>query len=204
MACGDRQRALDIYEWNIRLSSSLMRDIAHLEVALRNAYDNSMCEYWTGSTHWLIDPQSPALAPLWRTRRKKRVDVNARNRKTIQEATRRVGGSAAAPGSIIAELSFGFWRHCTDAAHEKALWVPYLHRAWPKRTNRAEIERSLTRINNTRNRASHHEPMFGDKPDHDALSTYADVIRISGLLIPELAEYIRETSTVPCTLKQRP
>ena len=36
---GDRQLGLDLYEWNAVVSAAFLHDLAHLEVALRNAYD---------------------------------------------------------------------------------------------------------------------------------------------------------------------
>ena len=39
---GDRQRALDTYEWNIRLSHAVLRDTGHFEIALRNAHDRAI------------------------------------------------------------------------------------------------------------------------------------------------------------------
>ncbi len=203
-AGGDRARALDLYEWNLRLGAALMRDVAHIEVAIRNAYDRVMQQHWRGADHWLLDPTSPVLTPLWRTRRGRRADVNARNRSTVADARFRCGGSDAKPGQVIAELSFGFWRHCTDAAHEKSLWVPYLHHAWPKRTSRVDLERSMTSINTARNRASHHEPLFVSGPGRDLTAAHAEVLCLSELLSPELAEYIRSTTTVPATLARRP
>ena len=194
----------DLYEWNLRLRAALMRDIAHIEIAVRNAYDRAMRQHWQGADHWLLDPASPVLAPLWRTRRGRRADMNARNRSTVADARFRCGGPSAKPGQVIAELSFGFWRHCTDAAHEKALWVPYLHHAWPKKTSRVALERSMTTINTARNRASHHEPLFGAKLGRDLTAAHAEVLRLSALLSPELAEYIRDTTTVTATLTARP
>ncbi|MFA5608448.1 MAG: hypothetical protein WDA07_14970 [Leucobacter sp.] len=203
-AGGDRPRALELYEWNLRLGSALMRDIAHVEVALRNAYDRVMCERWQGAQHWLFDPASPVLTPLWRTRSGRRSDLNARNRATVSDAIRRCGSASVKSGEVIAELSFGFWRHCTDAAHEKVLWVPYLHRAWPKKTSRVTLERSLTTINTARNRASHHEPLFGSKPGRDLNAAHHEILHLSELLLPELAVYIRDTTTVMRTLTERP
>lgn len=38
-ACGgDADRAVELHEWNISLAQVLMRDVAHREVAMRNAY----------------------------------------------------------------------------------------------------------------------------------------------------------------------
>lgn len=130
--------------------------------------------------------------------------MNARNRTTVADAVCRCGGASAKLGEVIAELSFGFWRHCTDTAHEKTLWVPYLHRAWPKKTSRVAIERSLTIINTARNRASHHEPLFGSQPGRDLTAAHREVLRLSEMLLPDLAEYIRDTTTVQTILTHRP
>jgi len=177
-----------------------MRDIAHVEVAVRNAYDSVITARWHGAQHWLFDPTSPVLAPLWRTQRGHRADLNARNRATVTDSIRRCGGASAKPGEVIAELSFGF----CDAAHEKMLWVPYLHLAWPKKTSRVALERSWTTINNARNRASHHEPLFGTQPGRDLAAAHREVLCLSTMLIPELGDYIKSTTTVPVILANRP
>jgi hypothetical protein len=41
-AGGDRQLALDLYEWNAAVSAAVLHDLAHLEVGLRNAYDRAL------------------------------------------------------------------------------------------------------------------------------------------------------------------
>lgn len=49
------QRALRLYEWNINLGQTLMKDIAFFEVALRNAYNREIDSRWDGTRHWLFD-----------------------------------------------------------------------------------------------------------------------------------------------------
>ncbi len=192
-AGGDRDRALDLHESNLRPGA-----------AVRNAYGNAMRTHWQSGQQWLFDPVSPVLTPLWRTRHGRRADLNACNRATVAEAVRRCGGASAKRGQVIAELSFGFWRHCTDAVHEKSLWVPYLHRARPKKTSRVAFDRPLTTINTARNRASHHEPLFCTQPGRDLAAAHREAGRLSGLLLPELVVYIQATSTVPVILATRP
>lgn len=85
---GDRARALALYEWNVTLAQALMRDIAHFEIALRNAYDTAIESRWLGSDHWLLDPESPAVTPIWRVKKdrsglKRGSDVNYRNRRAV-------------------------------------------------------------------------------------------------------------------------
>ncbi len=48
---GDVGRALELHEWNLALGRALMGDIAHLELALRNAYDRVLMERFEGGDH---------------------------------------------------------------------------------------------------------------------------------------------------------
>jgi len=205
-ACsGDRERALATYEWNLALGQAMMRDIAHFEVALRNAYDAVITERWQGAAHWLLDPTSPALAPLWHATHGRRSDANAHNRDSVAVAVGRCGGASARPDAVLAELPLGFWRHLTDGAHEKVLWVPYLHHAWPKKTSRQHIDQVTKVINATRNRVAHHEPI-ADSPvlGVGAAAVQADLVSVLRLLLPDLGDYVDQTPTVAAVLAQRP
>lgn len=51
-AAGNAERALALYEWNAQLSAALHRDLAHLEIGLRNAYDQALSTRWPGPPHW--------------------------------------------------------------------------------------------------------------------------------------------------------
>ena len=52
-AGGRRGVALDLYEWNCRTGGALLRDLAHLEVALRNSYNAAVQTRWTKArTGW--------------------------------------------------------------------------------------------------------------------------------------------------------
>ena len=153
-------RALWLYEWNVNLGQTLMKDIAFFEVALRNAYDREIDSRWNGGGHWLFDDESPVNIPIPRRNSSGRLfDANALNRSSIRSAAPAYRGSSQ-PGKTIANLSFGFWAHLTDKAHERILWIPYLHHAWPVGTNRAELNMKIRLINECINRIAHHEPLF--------------------------------------------
>jgi hypothetical protein len=65
---GDRSRALALYEWNTDVASeALRRDLCHLEVGLRNAYDAALRNHWSGPTDWTSDPAG-VFPPVWSTR----------------------------------------------------------------------------------------------------------------------------------------
>jgi hypothetical protein len=204
-ADGDRVRALALYEWNSHLGQAMMHDVGHFEVALRNVYNETLTAGWRGSRHWLLDSGSPVNAPLMRTWRKQRIDMNTRNRSSVAEAVARCGGRQASPDAVVAELNFGFWRHLSDAIHEKTLWVPYLHLAWPKKAQRQRIDAMIAAINDQRNRIAHHEPLF-TQPVTAASVLHAqhDVAVLLDMLIPELAAHVRQTSTVAAVLAARP
>ncbi|MGO2514679.1 MAG: hypothetical protein ACTH8X_00855, partial [Corynebacterium variabile] len=74
---------------------------------------------------------------------------------------------------------------------------------WPAGTSRVQVDRALMSINTMRNRAAHHEPLFGHR-GQDLQNAYASVLLLADMLLPELGEYIRETSTVIATLAARP
>lgn len=184
-ACsGDSLRALALYEWNLDLGAALLKDISYFEVALRNAYDRVLAVWNSGGRHWLFDDDSPVRKPLLRTTRSGEVrDVNALNRRAIDAALPR-GHRPPRAGSVIAHLSFGFWAHLTDRAHERTLWIPYLRHAWPDGTSRSELDAKIRLINTVRNRIAHHEHLFD--PSDSALEPL-HIGRLSGELFWELA-----------------
>ena len=63
---GDVELALELHEWNLMLGRALMGDIAHFELALRNAYDRALTERFEGDEHWLFDASSPVTRPIMR------------------------------------------------------------------------------------------------------------------------------------------
>ena len=196
----DRDRALALYEWNAQLSAALMHDLAHVEVGLRNAYDGALSAHWPGPPHWALAADA-VFAPVYRRRGRRRVDVNERPRESLRHAIANAGGTGAPPGKIVAELMFGFWRYLSSAAHEKTLWVPALHRAFPPGTDRAlHVDGPVGRLHELRNRVAHHEPLLST----DVAGRLADLIGLASRLDPQLSRYLRATSTVANLLTARP
>jgi hypothetical protein len=46
----DRDRARRLYEWNARLSGAFLHDLSHLEIGLRNAYDQALHRAYESGT----------------------------------------------------------------------------------------------------------------------------------------------------------
>lgn len=182
---GDIDRAIELYEWNISLGEVLMRDVSHFEVAIRNSYDRVMTERWDGSEHWLLDDDSPARRPVMRSAARGQLDVNRINRKIIDDAVARLRPGFTS-GSLVASLTLGFWVHLSDRSREAVIWRTGLYRAWPKGTNRAELQRSLDAILKLRNRIAHNERLFDpSKPELSPLRVDSDLVRLFAALCPE-------------------
>lgn len=148
-------KAMKLYLWNVGLAQAILHDVALFEVALRNAYDRCLCSCWSGD--WLLDAGSPVRRPIMRTnRRGNSRDQNRINRKTIDA----LANGGRSHDWIVSNLTLGFWAHMTDRSHERDLWIPYLHRVWPKGTSRSVVSQSMSTVNVVRNRAMHHEHLF--------------------------------------------
>lgn len=198
-AGGDRALALALYEWNAQISAALQRDLAHVEVALRNAYDLAATN-WGGQGHWLRDGQAQVFRPVCRSRSGHRVDLNRKPREQVAQAIADAGGPTAPPGKVIAQLSFGFWRYLSTSAHEKALWVPFLHRAFVPGTNRADVDKVLDRLHRLRNRIAHHEHLL----NAGLPARCADIQTVAAALSPDLASYLQTSTTTILLLSHRP
>ena len=157
---GDAEKALELHEWNLILGRELLGDIAHFELALRNAYDRVLTERFEGPEHWLFDANSPVTRPIMRKSKMKKLrDVNLVNRRAVEDARGRAHDPHN-PDQVVAGLMLGFWAHMTDRSRERDLWIPYLHAAWPAGTDRAALNLKLDSINKLRNRVVHNERLF--------------------------------------------
>lgn len=200
-ASGDRGRALMLYEWNARVSSALLHDLAHLEVGMRNAYDRALS---AGDLVAWTDPSNPLFQPLPRNRGGRQVDVNERFRQQIADA-REQAATPQVPQpqhcDVVAQLGFGFWRYLGSRAHEKTIWVPRLHKAFPKGTNRQrDVDEPLVRLNKIRNRVAHHEPLLAA----GLTQRVDDILRLAGLLHDELRAHIAAFTSVGQHVSMRP
>jgi hypothetical protein len=208
----DRRLALDLYEWNAVVAAAFQRDLAHLEVGLRNAYDTAIVTNTPpGLSHWTAGPYR--LFPVrWRAARDgTRIDANRSPREQIERAVREAGPGAP-PGKVVAELMFGFWRYLSTAAHHHPLWIPYLHTAFVAGTSRRQVDRPVGRLHLLRNRIAHHEPLLRRNAATGVLNLstqhladrHGDLLAVAALISSELCDYVAVTSSVHYQIDQRP
>jgi hypothetical protein len=117
-AGGDRFRAVALYEWNGAVSAAFYFPLQAVEVALRNACHRELNAIF-GPT-WYDERQFLAIDP-----------ETARAIDGARERLRRMKILIDTP-HLIAELSFGFWTNLVGHRFARAVWVPRLHRAFPR------------------------------------------------------------------------
>ncbi len=205
-AGGSRERALDLYQWNAKLSAAFLHDLSHLEVGLRNACDRQLNEaVLDGDNHWSDPATLMALFPvtLRRDRASGRVrDGNKTPRANVERARLSAETFPDSPliaGKIVAEIMFGFWTYLLSDAHEKTIWVPYLHKAFPKGTDRGLLNDALGSLRVFRNRVAHHENILNGSE-----SERRRIVFLTRLLSPEALTHLRLNSDVAELLAARP
>ena len=112
-------------------------------------------------------------------------DLNSINRRLIDEAVMRKGRN---PDAVASSLTFGFWMHMTDRSHERDVWIPHLHSVWPAGTNRADLHKRISAVNEERNRVAHHERLYDpSRPELLPSDVACDIVELTLLLDPEVA-----------------
>lgn len=205
-AGGSRERALELYEWNAKLSAAFLHDLSYLEVGLRNACDRQLsAATLPGDTHWSDPATLLSLFPVVMRRHRltgRLHDVNKTPRGNVERARTSAVTTPHAPplpGKTVAEIMFGFWTYLLADAHEKTIWVPYLHKAFPPGTDRNRLNDSLASLRDFRNRVAHHENILNGSESERRRIVY--VVR---LLSPDALAYLQSNSEVAAVLAKRP
>ncbi len=154
---GDRDRALELYALNIRLSEALYPPLQMLEVVLRNRIHAILSEArhpaWFAEDGFLRVPHQA-------------VQIATATEELLREKKQ------PTPAGIISALTFSFWTTMLGPAYE-TLWQTDLHRIGRredgKGLRRKDFSGPLTPIRLLRNRIAHHEPILAwNLPQHHA------------------------------------
>lgn len=152
--CGnDRAKALQLYQWNLQVSSSLIIPLHILEVSIRNAVVEALEEVHTSNWPWnqgfmiSLPSRGSGYSP----------------RKNLAEVARR----QPTMGKVVAELNFIFWEKMFTSSHDSRIWnnyikaiLPYSPETMTVREIRACMHDNIRDIRELRNRIAHHEPIF--------------------------------------------
>ena len=151
LACnGDKNKALILYRYNIKLCQKFYGVLGVLEVVLRNAINEHFIAQ-LGDTNWLISQAQNGFLVNYHDTVVKERDRLIYNRKYTHDR-------------LIASLSLGVWtsmfsRNCYKKSGKTLLQI------FPNKThglNQRDIYADLDRIRVFRNRIAHHEPLCFD------------------------------------------
>lgn len=139
----------DLIVWNSRLAGSLMADISHVEVALRNLISQALAERALKAgyaQHWLADPSQE----LSKYGGKPVVDAIER---AISQAKR--AGDGWTYDDVVAELTLSFWEKLLSKSF--VVFAPDLIRHFGGLENRNSrtLAKRVRRMVTLRNRVAH-------------------------------------------------
>ncbi|MCT6735399.1 hypothetical protein [Rhodococcus qingshengii] len=210
--CGnDPHTALELYKWNLALSSAFQPVLAITEVALRNAIDEQL-RVWnqkqrniqTGSqcsADWLLDPAKP-LNSMTRNSRK-----TAYKHADEADGARHVAhprkGATISHDDLLAQLTFGVWpkllptddRKDANYRARQILWNQALRHAFPHAQDDAKgivLASRAHRLHGLRNRVSHMEPLLSV----NITARHNDALRLLGTISPEIRDWCSGLSRV--------
>jgi hypothetical protein len=146
-AGGDKQKALRLYRYNIKLCQRFYGMLGILEVALRNTV-NDHFKTQLADTDWIVTQAKSGFLKKYHDSIQK-------------EHTRLVNAGSYTNDKLLSTLSFGVWtymfsRHCYRNSGKTLL------RIFPNKkhgANQSDIYNELDEIRIFRNRIAHHEPL---------------------------------------------
>lgn len=216
LAGSDHDRALTLYSWNCDLAGACARDLGHLEVAIRNSYNQALIQNypdWIWS--YRPSPQGPVNSPIFdnshhQVTNNKLSDLhrlnkgalsslfNARKKAGVDHAN--LGHSNIPEGKILANLTFGFWSFLTEPLRANILWNQALGNI-PGIPSRAWIHTRMLELAKLRNRVAHMEPLIGTSSALPQNLVRIDEV-LSVMVKPDVLNWIASTSRVPALYRQ--
>ena len=200
---GDRERALRLYDWNARISAALLCDLAHFEVALRNA--PTTVRSWRAPTP-SAGLKPTGLLPRWRSfhplsNQAHSGRCNAQHTDINRKPTRASRRGRAPPPEAPLGVSRQGHRESAPSASggicrrrltRRACGCRIFYPAFPPKTNRSEVDARVGRLHNLRNRVAHHEPLLST----NVMDGLDDLLWVAERLDPSIAQYISVSSDV--------
>ena len=185
---GDTRLAIGLYQWNLELAAGFYHLLHWIEVGLRNAMHRQLQHHFERADWWEVAP----------------LDANGHNkiRRARAQLDRRKRGLGT-PDDLVTELTFGFWVSLLSRgrAYDRMLWVPALHRAFPRYAGpRRDLHAELYAVLHFRNRIMHYEPVFDLN-----LAAYRETIyRVLGYLSSHVVDLVADLDRIPDALGRPP
>ena len=185
--------AIELYEWNARLSAAMLVPLHLFEVVIRNAVDESISSRYGASWPWnrAFIHSLPAAD--------RGIDARGEllRQASIQPST----------GKVIAELRFAFWEQMFTRRFVPAIWeqgfplaFPLATPAQPVRQRVIRMREDIESIRRVRNRIAHYEPIF----DRPILQLVETIEAIAAWRSADLGDWVRCSHSVREVVAARP
>ena len=190
---GNLSRALELYRWNIDISSALYGDLGVLEVLLRNALNKRLIAKFQSENQ---------VEPWW-----EKLHLPDASYNSIKEATLRAQKSdvpLVGQNDVVSNLTFGFWVGLFTRRYQSLVW-PQVKSIFSGESDsdtftRGAIHNSLENMNFLKNRIAHHEAIF----KRDLFEQNRHLAELINLLSPETAQWVQGQSRIEELLEIRP
>lgn len=178
------KKALDLYLWNLQISSALLECLAVCEVVVRNSVAKIIEQRY--GEDWIN---------------------NARFIRTMKQSRQRdlIKVRQSTVDKTIAELPFVFWQSFFTVRFDQELWQNDLAVALPNASDcngklREVVFTDLDRLRKLRNRIAHHEPIFNRSIKTD----YEVIIKIIRYCCEDTANWVESWRKIDDLLEKRP
>lgn len=206
-----QDRAMKLYEANLKVSQAFHPLLGLFEVVLRNNIDHILKNHFSDSD-WIINQKSGFMSDISLSYRQKQtgrkiVNDYLKNEVLKIENKLQSKGITITSGKIIAEQTFGFWTDLFAVHHYRLLKGKpiQIFTSLPSNTNRSNIFDQLTKIRKFRNRINHNEPIcfLGSQISFkETLEVYQHIIQLFTWIDPQLISIIIDLDEVQQTIQQ--
>lgn len=188
----DPQKAMALYEWNLRVSSAFTTALHILEISVRNA---------------AVQRLDVVYGPRWPWHVGFIRSVPIHGRYSPRQDLVKTANNQPTAGKVVAELKFVFWEKLFTSRHDGLLWNNHIHALFPGapltmtyQQLRQQINNDIYAIRELRNRIAHHEPIFSRTLADD----YKRILELISWRDKATGNWINRIQEVTRLLAQRP
>jgi len=189
----DKAQALQLYQWNLELSSAFIVPLHLLEISIRNAVVEALESVHTHNWAW----NKGYIRSLPNPPR------SYNPQKNLQEVAKK----QPTAGKVVAELKFVFWEKMFTSRHDVKIWNHHIKNVFPHALNsipapqlRKKIYSDISTIRNLRNRIAHHEPIFSRNLQDD----YNKIYDLISWRDTDTAEWMNDIQSVTSLISTKP
>lgn len=210
-----------LYFWDSQIAGSLWPAVALVEVLVRNAMNDELCDYFDvrheDGWHTLVRNGEESISSAEEGNRLKEKYILLTNKDylafelKLNEIGRKARSSPISGDFFVGKVSLGMWLSLLNNGdsgpgrghlnYEQTLWKPCLIDAFPNyEGKRSQLRDELNRFAKLRNRIAHHEHLLGRR---NLMKDAENIIRIAGYIDEQVAGIIDDNNRFRSVMGQQ-